>query len=93
MRARVSKGPAPNADGVVGTTHRVAGHGTLPGVPRAFGRRTHRAGGIVRDDPPGGATATADLRVRQGARAAPEEVRGPGRWRDTTFAAAAAATS
>ena len=80
MRARASKGPAPNADGAAGTTHGAVGHGAPPGMPRVFGRRTHRAGGIVHDDPPGGATATAELRAWRGAGAAPEGARGPGRW-------------
>ena len=66
MRARVSKGPNPNATGAAGTTHGAAGRGAPPGKPRAFGRRTHRAGGIVRDDLTEGATATAELRAQRG---------------------------
>ena len=58
-------GPAPNAGGAAGTTHGATRHGAPPGVPRAFGRQAHRAGGIVRDDPPGGATATAELQARR----------------------------
>ena len=86
MRARASKGPVPNADDAAGTTHSAAGHGTPPGVPRAFGRWTHRTGGLMRDDTPGGATATAELRARRGAARRRRErgVRGVGRhgeWR------------
>ena len=68
--------PAPNAGGAAGTTHGAAGHGAPPGVPRTFGGGRHRAGGIGRDDPPGGASATAELQARRGAGAAPEGARG-----------------
>ena len=81
MRVRASKGPALNVDGAAGTMHGAAEHGVSPGVPRAFGRWTHRAWGIVRDNPPGGATMTVELWARRGGGgAAPEGARGPGRW-------------
>ena len=38
MRARTSKGPAPNANGAAETTHGAAGYGAPPGVSRAIRR-------------------------------------------------------